>query len=259
VFKDWWHEVARHEYLGFEGPTPAPWVTFYYDPTIDVHHRLPVSIGGLFPAYYLAAQEPADARALFSASLAEIGLVDPPDALSPPGPRGTALCIHLAREWGLHALADALTQAADTHFEPTWDRGRCEFTWGFGLDEEHPRGQHNAAMAAAEVMTEGAWWRLANTDARERFDQPSVTGVDFPDLTLTQAWWDAGRRHLVLATAGRNDAVVGRPTRFRISALGDPWNWVVDAHGAPVTTRVDEGELEVHTTIGSHRLVVRRS
>ena len=233
-------------------------VTFYFDPSIDHHHRLPVSIGGLFPAYYLATQEPADARALFEAALAEMGLADRSAPLSPPGPRGTALCIHLAREWGLHALAAALTEAADEQFEPSWDRSRGEFTWGFGLDEEHPRGQHNAAMAAAEVMTEGAWWRVANTGAGGRFDEPTVTGVDFPDLTLTQAWWDDDRRHLVLATAPSSDAVVGRPTTFRVSKLGDPTSWTVDARdGAPVTTRVVEGDLEVHTTLGTHNLLVR--
>jgi len=32
-------------------------------------------------------------------------------------------------------------------------------------------------MAAAEVMTEGAWWRLANVASEARFGEPTVVGV----------------------------------------------------------------------------------
>ena len=235
-------------------------MTFYYDPTIDYHHRLPVGIGGLFPAYYLATQQPADARALFDAGRAQIGLADPSGHVSAPGPRATAIVLHLAREWGLHDLAGALSQAADASFAPTWDTDLGEFTWGFGYGEEHPRGQHNAAMAAAEVMSEGAWWRVANTGPGERFTQPTVEGVDFPDLTLTQAWWDADHATLHLRTAPRNDAVVGRPTTFRVTNLGDARAWTVDtADGMPLTTSASGGDLEVTTTIGTHQLLVRRS
>jgi len=260
VFDDWWNRTARSEYLGFSGAEPAPAVTFYYDPTIDYHHRLPVSLGGLFPAYYLATQQPADARALFEAALFQMGLTDLGAPIAPPGPRGTAIVIHLAREWGMAALADALGQAADERYEPTWDREGGEFTWGFGLDEEHPRGQYNAAMAAAEAMTEGAWHRLAQVLPSERFNQPTVTGIDFPDFTLTQAWWDGERRRLVLTSTGRAEADTRKPTTFRVTNLGDPSGWTVEAEdGGPVESSAVDGDLEVRTTIGTHRLVVRRA
>ena len=235
-------------------------MTFYYDPTIDYHHRVPVSSGGLFPAYYLAPQKPAEARALFTAGLAQAGMADLTAPMSLPGPQRTPMMIHLAREWGIDALVDALQQGAEEHYEPTWDHERGEFTWGFALDEEHPRGQFNAAMAAAEVMTEGAWWRLFNLRPGNRFGQPTVSGIDFPDLTMTQAWWDAEGDRLVLATAPRNAAVVGQPTRFRISNLGDASAWTVESRGGvPVTTDAVGAELEVATTIGTHRFVARRA
>lgn len=235
-------------------------MTFYYDPEIDHHHRLPVGRAGLFPAYFLAPQKPAEARALFEAGLAQTGMRNPTAPIELPGPQRTPMIIHLAREWGLDDLADALRQAADEQYEPTWNRDRGEFTWGFKLDEEHPRGQFNAAMAAAEAMTRGAWQRLFDVGPGGRFDQPTVSGIDFPDLTVTQAWWDAGGDRLAIATAPRNDGVVGRPTRFKIANLGDASAWTVESHGgAPVTTSPIGSELAVATTIGSHRFVVRRA
>jgi hypothetical protein len=135
---------------------------------------------------------------------------------------------------------------------------RGEHTWGFGLREEHPRGQFNAAMAAAEAMSEGAWWRLFNLGLRDRFSEPTVTGVDFPDLVPTQAWWDGGRRRLLVTTAPRNEDVVGRPTTFRLENLGDASTWKVDSDGGTPVTATPAGDaLEVTTTIGKHRFVAR--
>jgi len=235
-------------------------VTFYYDPSIDHHHRLPVGSAGLFPAYFLAPQKPAEARALFEAGLAQTGMVKSGAPTQLPGPQRTPMIIHLAREWALGNLADRLQQAADHEYEPSWDRERGEFTWGFQLNEEHPRGQFNASMAAAEAITKGAWWRLFNVGPGNRFDEPTVTGVDFPDLTLTQAWWDTETERLLVATTAKNSRVVGRPTRFKIANLGDASTWRLESDDAePVTVHAVGGNLDVATTIGNHRFVLRRA
>lgn len=110
------------------------------------------------------------------------------------------MTMFLAREWGVHDLADALQASADARYQPTWDKVRGEFTWGFELDEPHPRGQYNGHMAAAEVMTEGAWSCLANVGSEARFVEPTVVGVDFPRLAMRQAVWDAGEQVMALTT-----------------------------------------------------------
>ena len=46
--------------------------TFYYDPVLDVHHRLPVA-AALTTSFYAAPQVPADARRLFDAGSAMLG------------------------------------------------------------------------------------------------------------------------------------------------------------------------------------------
>ena len=109
----------------------------------------------------------------------------------------------MAKEWGHERIVDALNAAIDEHCEPTWDTARGEFTWGFNLDEPHPRGQFNGTMAAAQVATEGSWWRLANVGPGHRFDEPTVIGVDFPTVALREARWDPARSTLTV-TPGRH-------------------------------------------------------
>ncbi|MEY2405052.1 MAG: hypothetical protein QOD38_2603, partial [Acidimicrobiaceae bacterium] len=130
VFDRWWHETCRGEYLHLDRDELPFAVTLYYDPILDVHHEIPVMLG-MVPALYLAPQVPEDAQRLFQAGVSQLGLWDPAGPIAPPGPRASAMNLWLAKEGGLHALADALTTAIDNHYEPSWDRTRGEFTWGF--------------------------------------------------------------------------------------------------------------------------------
>jgi hypothetical protein len=148
---------------------------------------------------------------------------------------------------------------ADSHYEPTWDADTGEFTWGFGLNEPYPRGQLNAGIMTAEAGSQGAWWRVFNEPKFHKFNEPTVHGVDFPNVCLSQAWYDADRRRLVIATDAGIPAASGQATSFRVSQL--------DPHGCEVTVdgqtsdswQVVEGELEITTTVGEHMVVVTHS
>jgi hypothetical protein len=250
VFDEWWERKARPDYLGWTDAGPAPMATFYYDPIIDYHHKLPLAVSGALVTYYLAGQRRGDARELFDASLTQLGLDAIDGPIAPPGPRPTGVGLLLAKDWGMTELAAALQASADEHLEPTWDHARGEFTWGLQLGEEHPRGQYNAALAAAEAVTPDAWHRLATTTGGTRFDEPTVVGVDFPAVALTRAWWDGSR--LELATAPIREADPGVRTTFRVTNLGDPTRWraVEGRGGAPVDLRVVGRELEVTVPAG---------
>jgi hypothetical protein len=153
----------------------------------------------------------------------------------------------------------ALSEAIDAQYQPTFDAASGEFTWGFELDEEHPRGQYNGTMAAAQVATRDSWWRLANERPGTRFTDPTVEGIDFPTVSVDRAWWDADRRELSIATTPVNESVVGRPTTFRVVNLDAPSHWVGrDASGRGVTfsTKVIERGIEITTTIDRHQLTV---
>ena len=233
--------------------TPPQLVTFYYDPLLDVHHKLPVMVA-VINALYLAPQRPEDARRLFDAGLGMLGALGegPPTVI---GERLTGIALLLAREWGADEIAARLAAGAEATYEPAWDRRRGEFTWGFGLGEEHPRGQYNAIMAAAEAVTQGAWTALAS--APPAAPSPEVVGVDFPTVSLRQAAWLEGRLHL--STSAINDAAVGERTSWRVAALDDPARWTARTpDDVPVETGADAGDLVVETVVGDHTYVVER-
>jgi hypothetical protein len=233
--------------------TPPQMVTLYYDPLLDVHHKLPVMVA-VINALYLAPQRPDEARRLLDAGLGMLGALGegPPTVI---GERLTGVALLLAREWGMDDTATRLAAGADASYQPTWDRARGELTWGFGLDEEHPRGQFNAIMAAAEAVTPGAWTALA-VDAAPALGA-EVVGVDFPTVGLRQAEWLDGVLHV--STSPMNDAVVGAPTSWRVTGLDEPERWTATAADhAPVETRADRGDLVVETIVGAHTYRVER-
>ena len=236
--------------LAGDGPPMA--VTLYYDPLLDVHHKLPVMVA-VINALYLAPQRPDEARRLFDAGVAMLG------ALGDGGPtvigeRSTGVALLLAREWGIDATADRLAAGVEASYEPTWDRERGEFTFGFGLGEEHPRGQFNAIMAAAEAVTPGAWSALA-TEAPAA-PPGEVIGVDFPTVALREAEWRDGA--LQLTTTAMNESVIGAPTSWRVTGLMDASRWSADVDGdVPVSTRVEGVDLIIDTVVGDHAYVMR--
>lgn len=147
----------------------------------------------LTTAFYAAPQVPGDARRLFDAACGSVGF-DRDEIRVPLRPsRGAGSSLLLAREWGLTDLDAALSAAIEASYEPTWDPATGEHTYGLGLAEEHPRGQFNAFLAAAEVAGPGRWERLS-AGPLERC--PQVVGVDFPAVALSRAEWIGGALYL---------------------------------------------------------------
>lgn len=246
AFDQWW-PFARDAYLGIAGADLPSAVTLYYDPFLDVHHRLP-AFTGLINTLYLGPQVPADAQRLFEAAAAQLGLLDGDGPTLAGTHRSTGIALLVARDWGMDELADRIAAACEATYEPTWDGD--EFWWGLGLDEPYPRGQFNAILAAAEATTEGAWTRLAREYTP--YDGPELTDVDLDVLAVRQAAWVDGRLELAFTPASRRTEAA--PTTVRITGLDDPTRWVVD--GA-ADARVDAGELVLDLRATSAALTVR--
>ena len=246
MFAPWW-QYARKHYLDLTGSETPTKTTLYYDPILDVHHRLPVR-AALFSCFYSSAQVPDDARRLFDAASASAGLTaDPLQRLRDV--RGPAIALALSREWRISDLEARLSRAIDAQFEPTWDHDRGEFTWGLGLGEEHPRGQYNAFLATAEAASPGAWTRLSAAPLEAC---PQVVGVDFPNVALSRALWVNGVLHLRLDVHRPDPA---RLTTFRIldAEPGRAWSVVGaersmierDVSALVVTTSMRSGDLRI--------------
>jgi hypothetical protein len=234
VFEPWWR-YAREHYLDLDQGTPTA-TTLYYDPILDVHHRLPVA-AALTTAYYAAPQVSDDARLLFDAACTSMGL-DRELSLPIAASRGYGSSLVLAREWSMTELKERLVAAIEGSYEPTWDRVLGEFTWGLGLGEAHPRGQYNAFLAAAEAAGPGRWERLSAAPIER---QPQVVGVDFPNVALRTAEWRSGSLHLELDV---HDEDPSSRTMFRIVGA-EPRIWEL--------TGIDGASLE-HT---AHAVIVR--
>lgn len=213
--------------------------TLYYDPIIDVHHRLPASLANV-TSFYAAPQMPAEARRLWDAACVSAGYYgELPQPLS--ASRGTGASLLLAREWGIPELEERLAAAIESSYEPTWDRASGEFTWGMGLDERYPRGQFNAFLAAAEASGPGRWERLS---AAPLEPCRQITGVDFPTAALPRAEWIDDTLHLGLAPVHSDGEAW---TTFQLDSVGvDSWR-VSGSDGA--TVRVADGVATVRTRL----------
>jgi hypothetical protein len=222
-------------------------VTAYYDPILDIHHRLPTTFAMTY-CFYLAPQVPEEARRLFDAAAASSGITSE-EVGRVESHRINAIAWFLAREWGMEALEATLRESLDTHYEPTWDRTRGEFTWKLGLGEEHPRGQYNGFLAAGEAVSPGAWSALS---AAPLPAQPGlVEGVDFPTVALAEARWEQGALRLRLHP--QSAKAEGTLTKFSIAGLEDPTRWRLEGDGR---TSRNGAELVVETTVRDHRLAL---
>ena len=228
----------------------------YYDPLLPHHHPGPMRFNqahGLLPMY------PDDARALFDAQVEQVGWRN----LTTDGSGDARVRVSevpmgrfLARELGDDSLYAKLQAYMEANAEPVWDKSTAEFTWGFGLSEDHPRGQPNAVAALAEAGGPGAWSDLLSQPKLRKFVEPTVYDVDFPKICLSQAAYDAERRLLVIATDSGTSEAAGDPTNFRVTNVA-PDHCTVKIDGITSDDwRVVEGDLEISTTVGEHTFVI---
>ena len=197
-------------------------------------------------AYYAAPQAPEDAKRLFEAACASMGLADDAEPVPLPlrAARGYPSALVLAREWGLSDLEQRLVDAIEASYEPTWDTDRGEFTWGLGLGEEHPRGQYNAFLAAAEASGAGMWERLS---AAPLDRCPQVVDVDFPAVALRRAEWQSGALHLSLAPLVEDPS---QWTTFRIVDVEPRLWYLTGIEGATMDVRPDAVVVRVPMVAG---------
>ncbi|GEM_PF-473323 len=190
------------------GPTEPTTTSLYYDPVLDVHHKLPVLTAGV-TSFYAAPQRRDDAERLWRAAINSAGY-DRNIATPMKANRGSGAALILAREWQDSETETRLAAAIEASYEPSWDASRGEFTWGMGLNEPHPRGQFNAFLAAAEASGPGRWTALS---AAPLAGGPQVVDVDFPNVAFSRAEWRGNTLHLRMDTLA---AIASSPTSFRI-------------------------------------------
>ncbi len=257
-----WYEFAQHNYVG---PTVAgvpEWVVCYRDPIVGFDQRPDVSLGWVWWAFWLIPLDPARARSFLEA-VKKRYLVRSPGGTAfvqfAPGTQAddvfmTIYTLSLAYQLGDVETEAALRAHVEAQYEPTWDRQAGEFHYGCRLGESIPRGQYNSHLMMSEVGGPGGWQRLFNESSSRRFAEPTVSGVDYPRVGLSEAYYDAGQHSLFLRTYPATPTAAGDRTRFRVHNLREPERCRVLAGGVPYDrVRFREGELEIEAVIDETR------
>ena len=220
AFDHWW-EYAAENYITWDDDQPIS-MDLYYDPVVDEHLRSPVGL--IAPTWYLAPQRREVAETAWRLGAEAMGLLGEGDiALSDP--RDGLQLAWFTGEFADEQTKRKLWDACDTLFEPTLDQDSGEFTFGFGLNETHPRGQFNARVMAGWVCQPGAWTRIFQTPNLQKYSQPCVEDVDFPRVAMSQAYWSEGSLHLAVDPC--NGATNGTRTTMSVRRLPVDGEWIL--------------------------------
>lgn len=253
AFDKWW-EYAAENYVTWQDDTPVG-LDLYYDPIVDEHvGRGPMGI--IAPTWYFAPQRPQVAQAGWRTAAVVNGIVgDGPITGFDEPPKATML-LQFAGEFADADTKRRIWAAAEEHIEPSLDLVTGEFTLGFGLNEEYPRGQFNARAMAGWVCTPGAWARIFNEPNLAKFDEPTVEGVDFPQVALSEARWDGEALHI--AAHPQNAELAGMPTSVRITNVASTEGWIMTGADGDTVALAAEGDHLIAELLADNRPVVIR-
>lgn len=261
-----WYEYARQHYMSPARDVPPEWITWYYDPTLPFNFKSFLARPWLLTCWFLTPHDRRTAELLYQGARTRF-LVLPEEGRAyfsnfsgslQEDTYATAVGLSLAREFGDAPLYGRLRAQADTAYGPTFDAERGEFYYRFGFEEAFPRGQYNDWIMPAMVGDAGTWWQMFNEPNLKKFVQPTLHGVDYGRLGVSQAFYDAGERLLVLATYPADRGRVGEETAFRVRNLMDGGRYTVEVDGkAPGRWRIADGEMEIVTTVDHHAVLIR--
>jgi hypothetical protein len=112
---------------------------------------------------------------------------------------------------------------------------------------------------AARACTAGAWARIFNEPNLGKFAEPTVVGVDFPTVALSEARWDVGRGELRVRAVAKNGALAGEPTQFRVTNVADASGWTLRSEaGEEVRLESAAGDVLVEIPAdGRARMITR--
>ena len=213
-------------------------------------------MGIIAPAWYFAPQRNDVAEVGWNTAAMLSGVIGDGPIAGLDQPAMATMLLQLAGEFADPATKQRIWEAADEHIEPTWDHDAGEFTLGLGLNEEHPRGQWNARMMAGWVCSKGAWSRIFNEPNLAKFDEPTVEGVDFPSIALSEARWDGKALHL--AAHAQNASIKGTRTKVKLTNVS-PDDWVMtQSNGEKVPLTGNGNHVEVELVVDNQVVVIQQ-
>ena len=271
VYDSWLEDTFKKRYVGFDAGGNLKWVALYYDPLLERTHGRQRA-GGLGPALYMLPQNRTMAETLYRSGVASLGW----DrrwlpVLGPTAePRFFTIAMLLAREFGDHTTARRLerklSRVENGRFFDASDPqdgdsngSTDEFGYFFKYGERYPRGQESALRVLGELLhDEGDWYRAFTESDADKFEAPTVEGVDYPKLGLACARNLERGGTLEFETYAATRAATGAATRFRVTQLPQPERVSVRRDGAAYGgwRRLDGASIEIQSEVAAHRFEV---
>ncbi len=269
IYDEWLESTFKKRFLTYDARGNLKSVAMYHDPVLDRTFGGPPA-GGLAPSFYVLPQNREMAELLYRSTVSSLGW----DRRWMPVlglksfPRMFAMGLLLAREFG-----DGTTERRLTRKLASFDNGRFfnagdaggerededEFGFFFNFGEAYPRGQESAFLMLRDLVdSEGGWYGAFNDSDAEKFDAPTVVGVDYPKLGLSRAENDEAEATLELETYVATSSEAGAPTRFRVTQLPDASSVAVLRDGSPYEgwTRLGSDSIEIETDVAKARFSI---
>jgi hypothetical protein len=255
-----WVEYARKHYMGFDRKGKLDWFAFYYDPlenSIFSFRDDVAAYAALAITPYVVPQDRAFGTLLYEMAVQKLGWNDPRKPLLQlhPDPRWTTVGLMMARELGDVTTETRLRALAEDTFEPRFfGEDGDRFAWWFNLGEEWPRGQLSSLMMLTQLGEPGSWSRVYNQPNLTKFSEPTVCGVDYPALGISQCWNDLDTGVLWIETYCGTPSRRGQQTTLRITGLPDidAICITLDGHQFNDWKSVGDGSIEMRCDIAAH-------
>jgi linalool dehydratase/isomerase-like protein len=244
---------ARENYfkIGTDGRLQS--VTFYYDPVEKFHGGTSVA-GGLLTAHLIQPQNPELGRLLYDAAANAFGWRNATGTM-----RANTTGLVMAKELSDDVAYERLRAAAEREYEPKFFGEHSEqFGWFFNNKEGFPRGQGSAMLMAAEIGAPGDWTRAFEASHLDKYTAPTVEGIEFPALGVSQAWNDRATGTLHVVTYAAAPEKRGASTKWRVTNLPSTTTLSVRLNGQPFSRFVAVGPrtIEITSTVDAHQFEI---
>jgi hypothetical protein len=244
-------EYAKTNYIKVGADGKLQSLTSYYDPVEKFHYNPGGPAAGASTAFMILPQNREMGALLYDATANALGWRNPNTPV-----RANATGLLLARELGDDVAVARLSAAAEREYEPRFfGEHQEQFGWWFNLNEGFPRGQQSAMMMVAEVGRGGDWTAAFDAPHMDKFTAPTVEGIDFPSLGVSQAWNDVTAGTLHVSTYAASPDKRGAQTNWRVTNLPSTANITMRVDGQPFTRFQATGPntIRLDTTIDNHR------
>jgi len=266
-----WLEFGKKTFIAGPDPEgPIDWFCSYYDRDINYNMNRPenqLPAIWLIFAYQVSVFDRPFAERMYEGCIHKYGRLEPDGGLRILMPKEIvgdailddtwAVCAAFAcaHEFGDSTRLEQLRTYHENRYEPTYDDG--EFYYQFGIREPWPRGIPNHWAQLPFIGGPGSALRMYREPNLKKFDQPTVFDVDYPNVTLRQAFFDEAERVLVIAiTPGHDAAPIGSPTALRVKNLTGSPTVLIDGEVSSAWTTVGPGEISISTTVSDHVFLI---